>query len=364
MRVSWPFQRSFSVIISGTVLAACISLSSCAFGDKEDVVQALTADDNVIYVAGRYNTHACLWVVQGSSYSRVMLPEPPGSTQSAAMAIIAAQGRIMASGWYSIAGTAYPALWVNGAAVPFPAGGNSMTVINGASLAADRDRICIAAVVNNKAAMILNGITMLLQEPSGTMYSYAYSATFDGPRVVVGGLVNNGPNDRACAWIDGLYSTIDTSGINSAAYGVKVYNGHLYAAGYTNSTNAALWIDGVFYQVSPGDNAGIYGFDMLDGIPCMAGRYVNVNNYATMWIGGRDGKQVLSPTSGNATALGVFACPNGPGGASVMVAGRQDDSGIATAYLWINGAAFKLDGYGITDNTEARAVTVGPKIWQ
>ncbi len=349
------------VFLSYAAVAACVLLSSCAFGDNADVVPTVAADDEVMYVVGRYNIHACMWIMDGALMKRIMLPELSGTSESWAMSVIVKGKDIVISG-VCMSGTYYNVLWVNGALVRLTATSSPYDMYT--SGVVRRDGKLYATVTHGgatgMAGVWVNGTVMNLPLPPTATESKALCIAVDDNHVIVGGAANViDTNFHACVWVDGACTVLETTSFTpTEIYSVGWHDGHWYAAGNsTASTLATLWIDGAYVRVNPVSTSNLVGMHVHDGVPYTCGHQ---NNIACMWAG----TQKLTLTSASPSeAYGILVYDSTRYGRNIIVAGRADDAGTMAAMLWINGTGLQLDKAGAVYVTDARAVAFGPRNW-
>ncbi len=340
------------------MLAAVVVFTSCAFGDNADVVPTIAADEQIIYVAGQYNQHACVWIVNGTLSTRIMLDEIPSTLRSRASGLIVTDKGVITVGYCELGATYVHVMWVNGAVTQL----SSLTSVNTSytsAIVAYNGKPYVALTAGDAAYMWTDGVLIKLPLPAGATGSKAMGIAVENGHVVVGGEVKVGsPFYNACVWIDGACLVLDQSlADDTEIFSVARHNGHWYAAGTSRDTNiAALWIDGAYVQVDPLVSSLAIGVHVHDGVPYVCGR-LNTNAY--VWAGGQ--KQMLSSADSEAYAVLVYDSPIY--GRNVIVAGRADDAGTMAAVVWINGSPVQLDKMGTNDHTSAWAVAFGPKFW-
>ncbi len=353
-----PLLRKSRKTLIVMALALGLLESSCAFGDAEDVVPSVSEHDNqVMYVAGRYNQQACMWTTNGVITHRTMLPLYPGTGQSWAMAIAVVHKSVTIFGYCQAAGLYYPVLWINGELNVLSNTGNANDTFK--SDIVERDgAVYIAMTINDTASVWKNGIIIPLPKPAGVSYSRGACIAVENGHVIVGGAVDNG-QFHACVWIDGECIILDNTAFTTTdVYSVGWNQGHWFAAGLAGSaTNASLWIDGAYVKLDSSGSGYVLGMHVYNGLHYMCG---SVNNIARLWAGNY--MQILTPVSpSDANDVLVYESPTY--GKRIIVAGRADDGGTMAAMLWINGTGLQLDKAGISYATDARAVAFGPKLW-
>ncbi len=341
------------VFLGHAAVAACVLLSSCTFGDNADVVQYLNPEEQALYVAGRVGSQACLWIVNESTSLKYILPVPPTTVSSYARGVAVDRGRVIVSGCYSTGAATIPIIWINGVMYPYPDLSTAGTA-PGNGLAMKDGVFYVAAISNANAMIIVEGAPVPLRVPPGTTASFAFCVAADADHVYVGGQIQTA-TVHAALWIDGEPVILDNSGSVSLANCVESHMGHVYVGGHLGG-NACMWVDGslVSYNVA----GTINSIQVVDGVVYASGQVSGTTG--ALWIGGPGNRIQYTGAPSDTTSTTVIT--GGPQGRMMISTGRYDDAGNMTAALWINGALIKLDAGGVMDNTEARAVALGPRL--
>ncbi len=338
-----------------SILAAGLVLLSCAFGDNADVVPSLFERDNqLIYVAGRYNQHACMWITNGSQTARIMLPELPGTTASYGTGIARADNGIVVIGACDIGGNFYPVLWINGIMYQLPGTTTSSYIY---ALAVYRNNIYAAFSNGGYGCLWVDGVLTTLPVPAGATGSSAMSVAVEKGHVIVGGSVTVG-GQQPCVWIDGVCRVLSNAGISSVNY-VAWDNGHWYASGAAAPSTAAWWFDGGAYTglYTGGGTNRAWGIYLYEGTPYLCGQIEGIT--AVIWVAGQT--RIMSQYT--SAALGIRVYSDAMSGQTVLVTGYDMTTGISAATLWINGSPVTLDQYGVAGDTMGNAITPGPNFW-
>ncbi len=353
---------SLQYIAQGAFLAAasiaCLVLSSCAFGDKEDVVPTVSGEERAVYVAGRYNDHACLWIVDGSMPARFMLAETPGTDSSLAQKVIVDNGVIYVSGSCYISGVRYPMQWIDGVPTMFAAA-NVLFAYN--SLAVHNGHVFVPGQSGMNACLMVDGKPTILPLANGMVTAFATSVAVNDTHIVVGGYQQDGGmTNFACQWIDGTPMILDSQ---SYVFAVKMENGLVYAAGSWNIV-PVMWIDGARTILDPSTAGEVNDMVIRNGIPYMVGTGSG-SDRGFLYIGGVT-RQTLCANPGYASARGLEIFDDAMTGRNILFVGMLYNGSQMSAILSVNGSIVALDNYGAfgTNLTEAWSVTLGPRLWR
>jgi hypothetical protein len=180
--------------------------------------------------------------------------------------------------------------------------------------------------------------------------------------IYTAGYYNDGTNDIACYWVDGVKKDLEipADAGDSRAHAVYVYNGDVYTAGYYTDASsndvACYWKNETISKEFSGGAGQANAIWVDAGVVYVAGYYRNASNEETLWYWDGTTEHTLEGAVDNLNAdVTDMSVKNG----NVYVSGYYDPADVTidrVATYWKNGTKITTDLY--SDDSRALGIYV------
>ncbi len=276
---------------------------------------SISVDAGVVYAVGEYVnsggvTTACMWIDGVHSD----MPVPVGTTVSTCRSVVVAGGEVYTAGDYILSGESKPCYWTGSSRTDME-GHVGVTGVKCNSIAVDGGVVYVSGRSPIQIHRWIDGVKTNLPVPymGGGFYGEAYSVAARGGAVyIVGDYADDGadvfhPNVRAGYWSNAdwsdTYHNLDfpTGNVSSSARAVTIgADGKVYIAGRygepdSSNERACYWVDGVFTPINSSSEAFATSIAVNGNKVYVGGR---IGSAAYYWRNGTAVK--LSTPSGSA----------------------------------------------------------------